>query len=285
MHATRMTVLTTLVLVGVTGAQQVSPVGPAIWLSLPAYGEVTFPNFSAVAVPTTEVGALQVIVREARTDLDISSIRVLLNNQPVSAFLTVNPTVLGARVGFDLSRVANPAFKLRPDGDNVLSFEALDRQRNRYFAQFLIRVNPGLARPELLSDVRLPVRRAFEPPPSYLPPQIRWISPAADVAQTRILLLQAEVSDDYGLREVILEVNGKEIETIVLENGMPVRKRGGFRTAKKLPGTVEGDARRLLIHIPLELKKRINVLAVRAENIRGIYASDGQTVTLSEAGR
>jgi hypothetical protein len=270
---------------GAAGTQQVSHSEPRIVLALPAYGDVTFANFGAVAVPTPEVGLLQVIVSDARAELDISSIRMLLNNQPVSAFLTINPMVLGARVSVDFSRIANPAFKLRADGDNVLSFEALDRQRNRYFAQFLIRVQQDASRPQLLTDIRLPARKAFEPPPSYPAPRIRWISPATDVAQARTTVLEAEVLDEYGLRQVILEVNGKEIETVVLENGMPVRKRGGFRTPKRLPGTVEGDGRRLSISIPVELKKAINVLALRAENVRGMYASDGQTVRLKEAGR
>jgi len=80
-----------------------------------------------------------------------------------------------------------------------------------------------------------------------------------------MLMLAAVVKDAEGLKRVVIEVNGKDEEEIVLENESPVRKRRGFMSSGKLAGEVTGDARLLRLSVPVKLGKAINVIAVRAE--------------------
>ncbi len=250
---------------------------PAIVLLTPDYGDAKFENFSAVAVPAADV-RLEVVLQEARSDIDLATVRLGLNGQSVLGFVALNPLPRGLRAILDLSRVSHPTFRLQPERDNALSFEALDALRNRYVGEFWVRVDRALAQPELRAQPREATRATVEPPRVFTAPRIRRIAPDQSTVTTQVISYEAEISDDYGLRQVVLEVNGKEAERIVFEFGTPVRKRGGFRTARRLPGAVTGDGRRVSISIPVELKKPINVLAVRAENINGMFSSDSYTV-------
>ncbi|HXG32046.1 MAG TPA: hypothetical protein VNJ11_01670 [Bryobacteraceae bacterium] len=250
---------------------------PAIVLLTPDYGDAKFENFSAVTVPADDV-RLEVVLQEARSDIDLATVRLALNGESVLGFVSLNPLPKGLRVILDLSRVTHPIFRLQPERDNALSFEALDAQRNRYVGEFWVRVDRALAQPQLRAQRREATRVEVEAPPAFTAPRIRRIAPDQSTITAQVISFEAEISDDYGLREVVLEVNGKEVETIVFEFGTPVRKRGGFRTARRLPGAVTGDGHRVSISVPVEVKKPINVLAVRAENIKGMFSSDSYTV-------
>jgi hypothetical protein len=252
---------------------------PRIVLAIPSQS-ATCENFAGVAIPSTEVGVLEISLRNSQAEIEPSSVRLLLNGQSVSALSNLYPTPFGMRVVFDNSRVANRDFHLRPDQDNVVAFEALDRNGNRYVGRFLIRVQSGLPRPAEISGRLFADLKPFEPPAAYRASSIRWaLGPENESSGGRIAAFRVEIVDEYGLREVTLELNGKEIETVALENGVPVRKRGGFRSWKRFPGSVEGDGRRLQIDVPVELKRGINVLTVRARNIKDMYASDSRTIT------
>jgi hypothetical protein len=251
---------------------------PAVVLVIPDYAGARFGNFSSILLPNAGPGKLEVILSNAASSITVHSVRMMLNNQPMAVFLATMPMTDGLRTVLDLQRASHPSYRLRPEGENSLTFEAVDQTGNRYFGQFFLRVAPGLSKPELAPAQPTVLQKAFEPPPSHQPPQIQWLPTDQPQVGGRTVWFKAEITDDYGLRAVILEVNGKELESIVLENGSPTRKRGGFRTARSLPGTVQGNGMRLTIEIPVELKKAVNVLAIRAENLRGLYGASSRTL-------
>ncbi len=253
--------------------------GAEILLKFPQYENVSFPNFSSISVPSADVQVLEIILQNAIAEIQLASARATLNQHPVSVFMTVNPMLRGVRVILRLGQTLNPHYRLRSEAENILTFEALDQLRNRYRGQFFLTVTPDVPEPALRPSSHPIPERTVEPPPAYRAPEIKWGGGLAAEAASDLFHVDAEILDEHGLRRVVIEVNGKDIETIVLENNVPVRKRGTFRTAKALPGTVEGSGRHLIIRVPVKIGKKLNALALRAENVMGLLASETRTVT------
>ncbi len=255
---------------------------PEIVLRVPDFDEAAYPNSASIRLPSAATRRLELVLRAARGELQLSSVRIRLNGESVTAFATINPMPRGIRVILDLSRMVNPAFQLRPEVENSLLFEALDDSRNKYVGNFFLTVKSGLIRPERVQSAHATERSTVQALPAFRPPEIKWNSVPPGQTAEATLLLEAEVLDEHGLRRVVIELNQKDVEIVLLENSVPIRKRGTFRTNKALPGTVEGTGRHLLIRVPLELKKKVNVLAIRAENLKGLYASTSHTITRSD---
>lgn len=170
----------------------------------------------------------------------------------------------------------------RPPRSNQLTFEALDQEGNSYHGQFFLMVDPQVAVPQLSPLARQVLREEVKSAPVYDAPAIVVGPDVPDRIDGKVLDLKAEITDKYGLRRVVLEVNGKDIEEILFQNSRPARKRGGFRLSKQLPGEVSGDGLRLSIAIPVELKKSVNAVSLRAENVMGMRAREGKTVLRSD---
>ena len=75
-----------------------------------------------------------------------------------------------------------------------------------------------------------------------------------------------------------MELNWKEFERVQMRNGFPSRQRGEFRKAGSLPGSVNGDSRRLVLNIPVPLRERETEVGLRATNSHGLEASDSVTI-------
>jgi hypothetical protein len=270
----------------IVGFASVSPAvaEPTMTLRVPAFQGASFANGSSIVLPETGHGDVEIWLQDALADIQISTVRVRLNEVPVATFLTVNRLPRGVRVIVKLGASINPDFSFRPGRDNLLSFAATDTSNVTYQAQFYVTLSAAATAPRLAEQVALrpPVRDVVAPPQVFPPTvalRVDWPIKTAD----RVLMLDAEVSDREGLRRVVIEINSKAVEEVVLENELPVRKQRGFIAKGKLPGSVTGDGRKLLISIPVTINQRVNTVGVRAENITGLTGYADRTIELTTA--
>ena len=112
----------------------------------------------------------------------------------------------------------------------------------------------------------------------YKPPIAKFTTEWPESTTERIIELNAEVTDAEGLRRITIEVNGKDVQEVVLENEQPVRKQNGFVARGKLPGTAVGDGRKITLSIPVTLNKELNVVAIRVENVLGLRTNINRTI-------
>jgi hypothetical protein len=244
---------------------------PSIELRIPNHAEAAFPNFSSVAVPANGLGPLEIWLQGALGEIQVSSVRVTLNEHPFTPFVAINPLPAGVRVILKLGSSLRPEYRLRTEGENVLSFVASDETRVTYEGRFYVVVDAETNAPSLRPTAHpSDVSREVALPDQAFPPDPVFTTDWPERTSQKTLLLAAEIADRQGLRRVVIEVNGKDVEEVVLENEMPVRKKGGFRSSGKLPGEVTGDSRLLAVSLPVELKEGINVVALRAENVSGL---------------
>jgi hypothetical protein len=270
----RAVVLTAILVSGSGGAAA----APRILLKLPAFPGTAFTNFSSVAVPAAEHGPLELWVEDALGEIKTATLRVRLNDLPMTPFVTINPLPRGVRAVVRVGTSVNPEYTLRPNADNILAFSVEDEAGMKYQGQFYLSLEAGLASPRAVEmRARAPVK-AVEAPAERLPPVIEirseWPARTAD----GILTLEAQVTDAEGLKRVVVEVNGKDTDEIVLENEWPVRKHDGFMVSRKVPGEVRGDGRSVWFKVPVKLGKDITVVAVRAENTSGLRARADRTI-------
>jgi hypothetical protein len=225
------------------------------------------------------VGAAEVWLQNAASEIRLSSIRVHLNEQSVSTFVSTNPLPNGVRMILRLDQTLNPVLRIRPDMENMLVFEAMDQLENRYKARFFLSVDASIAAPKISAvSHAIEPPSVIQPPPEYETPAFHWDQDLPAETTSELVVLQVTVTDRQGLRRLVIEKNGKDVEEIILENGRPVRKAKGFRVSSKLPGTVDGDGKSLTISVPVELKKGVNTIVVRAENLVGLRASTDRTI-------
>jgi hypothetical protein len=251
---------------------------PRIELRLPVFPGDGYANFSSLAVPPADHGPLELWVRNALGEIRTATLRVRLNEIPLTPFVTISAVPRGMRAVVRLGTSVNPDYQLRANSENVLSFSVEDAAGVRYQGQFYLTPDAGLSAPKLLpARARAPLK-AVEAPTTALPPVVEIRSRWPEETAESILTLEAEVTDAEGLRRVILEVNGKDTDEIVLQNEWPVRKHDGFMASRKLPGEVRGDGRRVWLSIPVKLGKDITVVAVRAENTGGLRTRADRTV-------
>jgi hypothetical protein len=255
---------------------------PVLTLRVPAFPATQFPNGSSIVLPESGYGNVEVWLEDALAEIQVSTIRVRLNEVPMATFITTNRLPRGVRVIVRLGASVNPDFSFRSGRENVLSFAATDTSSVEYQAQYYITLAAETASPHLAAraPARPPVREVAAPPQAF-PPTVRmtkeWPAKTAD----RVMLLEAEVSDREGLRRIVVELNGRAIEEVVLENELPVRKQRGFIAKSRLPGSVTGDGQKVAIAIPVTLDKRLNTVGLRVENLAGLVGYEDHTIELT----
>jgi hypothetical protein len=251
---------------------------PRIQLKVPPFPSGTFPNFSSVTLPSSGYAALEIWVEDALAAIQVSTARIRLNEMPMTPFVAINPLPGGVRVIIKLGVTLSPEYSLRKDSENVLTFEATDTTKVAYHARFYLTIDPAASVPRLAA-----MRRASTPevvaPTVKLPPEVKFTSTWPTRTHDTTAVLVADVSDAEGLTRVVIEVNGKDVEEIQLENERPVRKRDGFIARGSLPGEVVGDSRHLTISVPIQLPKNIIVVAIRAENALGLRTRIDRVIT------
>ncbi len=255
---------------------------PRLSMKLPAFQAVEFQNGSAVVMPASGHGDVEIWVQDALAEISVASVRVLLNQTPMATFLTVNRLPRGVRVIVKMGASLNPDFAFRSDAENLLTFSASDSSNVNYQAQFYITTNAMAAAPRLAdrAPVRPPVQEVSSPA-RVIPPRVTVLSEWPARTADRVVTLDAEVTDVEGLRRIVIELNGSAIEEVVLENESPVRKQRGFIAKGALPGAVTGNGRKLVIRIPIELSRRVNTVGLRAVSVTGLIGYADRTVELT----
>lgn len=110
-------------------------------MRIPELGSgATFANFARIPVPTPDLRSIEVVLSDARAEIQLGSVRVSLNQTPVLTLTTLYALPRGVRVVVRLSESLNPDLKLTASGENLITFEATDDQRMRYRGQFSILV-------------------------------------------------------------------------------------------------------------------------------------------------
>jgi hypothetical protein len=263
--------------VAVAGAPGTASAEPRITLKLPAFPGATFPDFAAVTVPET-YGALEIWLEDALDEVQISTVKVRLNDLPMTPFVVVNPLPRGVRVIMRGGITTSSEYRLRLTGENLLSFLATDSSKVSYEGRFYLTVDSTVAAPRPTPMKSRPPTAEVSAPSLKLPPEVRFTSDWPERTNEQVLTLAAQATDPQGLVRVVLEVNGKDIEEITFQNELPLRKDAGFATSRKLPGDVSGDSRSLSVARPVRLDKDITVVAVRAENSLGLRTRIDRTV-------
>src|SRR5438309_1559113 len=70
---------------------------PRVQLKLAAFPGSAFPNFSVLAIPAASQGALEIWLEDAQGEIKLSSVRVSLNEVPMTPFVTTNALPRGCR--------------------------------------------------------------------------------------------------------------------------------------------------------------------------------------------
>jgi len=224
------------------------------------------------------VKAVEIWVQGTLGDIEVSSVRVRLNEMPMTPFVSINQLPKGARIIVKIGATMNPDYNLKRDIENLLTFDSSDVGRVSYRGQFYLSRDETASVPRLAPTRVLAPRPVVEPAPLERPPVVVFTSEWPTRASERVLLLAAEVTDQEGLRRIVVEVNGKDVEEVLLENEQPVRKKNGWIARGALPGTVVGDGKKITLSIPVSLNKEINIVAVRAENQLGLRTRIDRTV-------
>jgi len=244
---------------------------PVISLKIPPFA-TQFPNFASVVLPPSGYTTLEVVLQGALAEIQASTVRVTLNAMPMTPFVSVNMMPAGVRAIAKLGVSMSPDYMIRRDGESILTFAAADSAGTVYRGQFYLTIDPAKSQPD---SARTTKARAQESgvvaPPQYVPPVIEILSqwPARTSEQT--LGLEAEIKDPEGLRRIVIEINGRDVEEILLQNERPVRYQGGRIVRAAVAGDVNGTGTSVRINLPVRLSRnRINVIAVRAENLAGL---------------
>jgi hypothetical protein len=239
---------------------------PRIELRIPGFDAAVFDNHGVVSVPATATDTLEVWFLDVLAPLQISTLRVRLNDMPMTPFVSTFPLPRGLRVVVRLGATLHPDYQLRTSGENVLFMTVIDQQRASYEGRFTVAVDSTAEAPRgaVARSAVAPVSVVAAPVP--VPPVIRLLGEWPASTRERTVTLDVQVEDPSGLLRVVIEVNGKDVQEVVLQNGLPVRKENGWVARGRVPGEVVGDSQRLHLSIPVRLTRDINVIAVRAEN-------------------
>ncbi len=250
---------------------------PRVELRLAAFPGASYPNFASVVVPA-EYGRIEIWIQDALGEVQISTVRVRLNELPMTPFVTVNPLPRGVRLLLKEGLTLNPEYRLRPSGENILAVTAQDEAKATYQGQFYLTVDPALDAPhEAEMRARLPAKEVGSPEQKE-PPRIAFTSDWPRATTESVLLLEAEATDAEGLSRLVIEVDGKDVDEVVMQNDMPFRKHSGWMSSGKPPGEIGGDSRRLVVRVPVRVRRDITVVAIRAENRMGLRTRIDRTV-------
>lgn len=253
---------------------------PTLTLRVPAYPAATFANFGNIVLPASGYDSLEIVLRDALAPVQTSTVRITLNNMPMTPFVAINPVPAGVRVIVKLGVSLSPDYSIRRDGESLLTFEARDAGGIAYRGQFYLAIDPTKSAPEAARSTRARSQEATTiAPPQYRAPAIVISSKEIGRSADRVYWLEAEVSDSEGLRKVVIELNGRDVEEVVLQNERPVRYRDGRLARATVAGEVAGNGQGVRLRLPLTLaNNRINVIAVRAENMHGLTTRADRTV-------
>ena len=227
---------------------------------------------STIGVGPDAAGIVDLRLIGARAAVDLESIDISLNGTSIAGFARLSRMPRGVRVVVDRQNQNHPDLGLR--ARNLLAFACEDLLRNSYRAHFDLRVSPAETGARLLASPSTDTPRAPVERQSHAEaPKVSLRVPEVGRGQ-RTARIYAEIRDLKGIREVILEVNWKEFERIVMQNGLPSRRRGKFRSSRALPGSARGDSEYLLLEIPIPMQRRETRVSIRAENSAGAVASE-----------
>jgi len=255
---------------------------PVVSLRVTGFPDATFANFAAIVLPEGGYESLDLRLESALAPIQTSTVRVTLNNMPMTPFVAVNPTPSGVRIIVRLNASLSPDYQIKRAGESILTFDARDVNGTAYRGQFYLTIDPARSQPE---PARLTKPRTQQEttiaPPQFRAPAIQITSNGPERTADRIFWLEAEVTDEEGLRKLVIELNGRDVEEVVLQNERPTRYRDGRLARGGMAGEVSGDGQRVQVRIPITLaKERINVVAVRAENVKGLAARADRTVAV-----
>ena len=231
----------------------------------------TFPAGAAVDVAPEAVETFDVILSEALAPILPNSAKLRLNGVEIVGYARLSRMARGFRALVETKATNHPYLALsRPEND--LRFEVKDEGGNVYRGNWTVRMGSIEAGAALASEQPEPVpvvERKMEAPPA-----IRILGRPVAVRAARSkgkfeAPVRAEVRDSEGISEVVLYVNGKEVDKIQMLRGFPSRRRGRFRKSETLPGTVSGGSRELMIDIPVPLPNRRNVVRISVTNVAG----------------
>ena len=114
-------------------------------LKISEYSDNAYPASSRIQIPSADLRSLDIYLRGAKAEIQLSSVRVGLNQMPMLTVVTTYPLPKGVRASLRLRESINPDMKLRVSGENLITFEATDDLRNRYTGQFYLTVGAGAA--------------------------------------------------------------------------------------------------------------------------------------------
>jgi hypothetical protein len=256
---------------------------PRLTLRVPQFDR-TFENFSSVMLPVGGFDTLEIILEGSLAEIRVATVRVLLNEMPMTPFVTVNPMPAGVRAIVRIRASMSPDYTLAAGVEKMLALTAMDTSGVTYRAQFYLAVDPALQLPETARSTKPRTQQAqVQAPAQNRAPKATFQSEWPVRTRDRSLTLEAQASDSEGLFRIVLEVNGRDVEEILLQNERPVRKQGGRVVRGKIPGSVDGDGKRLSLAIPVRLdNNRINVVALRITNTLGLSTRIDRTVEVTD---
>lgn len=242
-------------------------------------GPTRFAAGASVLVPTALTEPLNIWLEDTLAVVEVSSVRVQLNGNAMTAFTNVNRLPRGVRAIVKLGLSLGADFTLRPGVENVLTFAALDETKTAYNATFYVTPDSQSAVPRLAPLQRVGRREVTAPPPTVGKPAIQLETEVPASSGGQSLDIAAVVTDAEGLRRIAVEVNGNISDEVLLQNGYPVRRRNGRTTTGGAPGVVQGDGTKVVLRVPVRLKRdAVNVVTIKAENISGIVERLDRTV-------
>lgn len=246
-------------------------------------GTARFPNGASIIVPATLSDPINVWLDDALAIVEVSTIRVLLNGTPMSAFMSVNRLPRGVRVIVRMGLSFGADFTLRKDAENVLTFSASDETKVTYNATFYLRPDEAATVPRLATLQRAARGDVTTAPRVALKPVVKLTTEVPGQTTAAVLEIGVEAGDGDGLRRVVIEVNGREEDGVLLQNERPVRQRRGWISAGGEPGSIGGDSRKVTLLVPVPLRRNaINVIVVKAENVHGLIERIDRTVQTSK---
>lgn len=256
---------------------------PTISLRVPPHSSA-FPNFASVVLPPAGYSTLDVLLEGSLSEIQASTVRVTLNGMPMTPFVSVNMMPLGVRVIIRLGISMSPDYRIKSDGESILTFAAASADGTAYRGQFYLTLDATKSEPTVARTTKARAQESgVVAPPQNFPPAIEIKSTWPARTTERTLPLDVDVKDDVGLRRIVIEINGRDVEEIVLQNERPVRYQNGRVMRGAAAGVVSGTGTAVALSIPVSLASgRINVIAVRAENLAGLSSRSDRAVEVPQ---
>ena len=242
-------------------------------------GGPAIPVGAAARAGLDDASTFDLVLSGAPARIDLDTVVLTLNGHSIVGFARKGNTDAGIRIFIDRAGIRHPHLAL--SDENRLRFSARDEDGNRYNGEFVVHVSEGVRGVTEISVPGQPPSIVEGPDTPAQPPVIAFTSDPTVPRGDRSWRLLAEVRATTGIRAVSLDLNWKQFERIELLGGLPTRRRGRFHKPGRLPGTVTGHGRHLVLDIPVPLGKRETRVELRATTIAGVEASAHVTVRRS----